>query len=420
MNSTTTTPSPSPPPPPLHHRSSPSNMISTLSTPCMSPLLTYNASDSTQARYFPGFCTPHAHSDNEDDSCPKPKSHIIDMSDEDEDDDSSDSSDSDSDGIHNNTLYAHTKSISKSLRRNSKSSRKSKSQRKSKSHSFFSSLHDQIRDCEESSDNTAAMVSASSAIMEEDSSAEEQDFTPHSLQSPQSPPVFVRPSSFSNLNLHHLNPAVLNNQQQQQYQQQQLQQLQQQQYHLQHQHPSHLNLQPHNKHTHLLQQPLNKSPSSSYLHKHSGVLSPPRTTARSNHSIQKGTSGSSSSTLGDHDNISKKRLQMLQIQLLKQQQLQLQHMWLQRSTQGASGASGAGGNGGHGLQPQRQQAQQLDERLLASRCTGGGSSQRSPAVLLASVTDADAASSKHERVLEEAAKRAQLGIMMRDLNQLEF
>lgn len=248
---------PTPPPPPALAQEM-------AATPCLGLLLNYSSSASAQAKYFPGFCTPRSHSDTEDNN-----------NEVENDDDSDSDSDSDSE---------------------SRPRRRRPAPRHRQTRRFFSSLHDQIRDSEENSENESAGLT-------------------------QSPPIFVRPSSHNNLF------------------------------------------------------------SYQKLHSGPGILSPPR-----RHAVQKGTS--------EHEShkFQQRRLQMLQIQLLKQQQIQMQQLWLN----------------GHGQQ--RRTPTPAESPPL----------QALPAAQTSENSVSSGGQVQHARLLEEAAKRAQLGVMLRDLDQLEM
>ena len=297
-------------------------------SPSTSPLLNYNSSESSQVKYFPGFCSPAIPGSDNDDS-----------------------SDDDDDYSHKTTQQ--------------------RSRRKSKT-GFFTSIHDQIRDTEDTITNSTPAgtnTTSSSSDDDDDYEDEEELLSPFSVKSPvQSPPIFVRPSSYSNL------------------------------------HPS--------SHLYSLTNPsstgLKSSATPSSVLTTSGVLKPKHhhhhhshhhhhhhnssksrcggTSSPSRSLIQKNSTSSPSSSKGS--------LQMLQIQLLHQQQYQLQQLWLQRRAERGGDPTGSKSSGE--LEVLSTEAKKEQERQK------------------------QVASLQHQRLLIEAAKRAQLGVMLRDLNQLEM
>lgn len=151
--------------------------------------------------------------------------------------------------------------------------------------------------------------------------------------------------------------------------------------------------------------PLSMRPHYSYNSKSSassGFLSPPHS-----------KSGIHKAPSNEHEAFKhhQRRVQLLQVQLLKQQQLQLQQVWLQRasSSKPSSTTTSAGISGG---------------RPLLGGLGVVASAPTTPPVLMAKGSmgphmDTTHAQ-QHQRLLAEAAERAQLGVMLRELHQLEM
>lgn len=322
------------------------------------------STDETHSRYFPGFCTPHYRSD--DDASPTVSDD--DEYDEDEDDDDEDEADDEAE-------YGHRWS----------SSLKGRPKRKL---SFFTSLHDQIRESEEQ-ESVLTSPSRNNNDVDDDIGIDIDDNdtvttspgSTHTVKvSPgHSPPVFVRPSSYGNL-AHH--PAL-------------------------------------DGYTPGIQIMNSALSTAALLRKRGlveqvggggggdggGVTKPPTTTGISMLSRQE-----------QHE----RKLKMLQAQLLHQQRIQLQ-AWLQRNSTG-------------------QQLQQQQQMLQGSSQGSSQVVQESNKMVNPHVADSTTTGEpvgiqndlqqqqlqqkqqqwQHLNLLEEAAKRAEMGIMLRDLKQLDM
>lgn len=285
------------------------------------PTCAYSASTSEppQARYFPGFCTPRGSAGQSDSEAPstsdllsKLPAHLSPR--HSSSSSSSDDDDDDSDSEHEIFIKPSTSTSTAPP---------------PKRRAFFASLHDQIRDSED------AVSEEDSAAYDDDEDDDDLPVTP-AAGTATSQPVFVRPSSYSNLHHHH------------------------------HSHHSHSH--------HALQ---------AYSHSHKlGLLTPPSHARRVHKSTELGMPAAAVVSSASQQ----RRLQMLQIQLLQQQQLQLQQRcMLKKPVVGSRPPVG---------QQQAQAQTQTQEQTAQEQ-------------------------QQQQKVLAEAAKRAQLGVMLRDM-QLEL
>lgn len=144
--------------------------------------------------------------------------------------------------------------------------------------------------------------------------------------------------------------------------------------------------------------PLSMRPHYAYKSSTSGFLSPPHS-----------KSGIHKAPSNEHEAFKhhQRRVQLLQVQLLKQQQIQLQQVWLQRASSNNNTKSAVGGGrpllGGLGVVASAP----TTPPVLSVRGSTGPHKDTTHA-------------QQHQRLLAEAAERAQLGVMLRDLHQLEM